>query len=46
MCSHRRIAMDLPYPGKLKLRGVAAEREAESQKAQIEVVRTNIVDQG
>jgi cobalt-zinc-cadmium efflux system outer membrane protein len=38
-------SQDLPYPGKLKLRGVAAEREAESQKAQIEVVRTNIVDQ-
>ena len=38
-------SQDLPYPGKLKLRGVAAEREADSQKAQIEVVRTNIVDQ-
>jgi cobalt-zinc-cadmium efflux system outer membrane protein len=38
-------SQDLPYPGKLKLRGVAAEREAESQKAQIEVVRNNIVDQ-
>ena len=38
-------SQDLPYPGKLKLRGVAAEREADSQKAQIEVVRANIVDQ-
>ncbi len=39
------ISQDLPYPGKLRLRGVAAEREADAQKAQIEVARTNIADQ-
>jgi outer membrane protein TolC len=39
------VMQDLPYPGKLRLRGAAAEREADARKAQIEVARTNIVDQ-
>ena len=39
------ISQDLPYPGKLRLRGTAAEREADAQKAQIDVIRVNIVDQ-
>jgi outer membrane protein, heavy metal efflux system len=39
------ISQDLPYPGKRRLRGVAAERDADAQKAQIEVTRTNIADQ-
>jgi len=39
------VMQDFPYPGKLRLRGVAAEREADAQKAQIEVTRTNIADQ-
>src|ERR1019366_2601639 len=38
-------SQDLPFPGKLRARGAAAEREAEAQKAQIDVVRTNIKDQ-
>jgi len=38
-------SQDIPYPGKRRLRGVAAEREADAQKAQIDVVRTNIADQ-
>ena len=39
------VSQDIPYPGKLQLRGKAAEREADAQKAQIDVVRSNIVDQ-
>jgi len=39
------VMQDFPYPGKLRLRGVAAEREADARKAQIEVTRTNIADQ-
>jgi outer membrane protein, heavy metal efflux system len=39
------ISQDLPYPGKRKLRSDAAEQEAEAQKAQVDVVRTSLVDQ-
>jgi outer membrane protein TolC len=39
------VMQDLPYPGKRRLRGEAAEREADAQKAQIDVTRTNIADQ-
>jgi outer membrane protein TolC len=39
------VSQDLPYPGKLRLRGVAAERGADTKKAQIEVVRTSVADQ-
>jgi outer membrane protein TolC len=39
------VTQDFPYPGKLRLRGLAAEREADAQKAQIEVARTSIADQ-
>ncbi|SRR6266568_3496349 len=39
------VSQDIPYPGKLQLRGRAAEREADAQKAQVDVVRSNIVDQ-
>jgi outer membrane protein, heavy metal efflux system len=38
-------SQDIPYPGKRQLRGRAAEREADAHKAQIDVVRSNIVDQ-
>src|SRR6266568_1188686 len=39
------VSQDIPYPGKLQLRGRAAEREADAQKAQVDVVRSNIADQ-
>ncbi len=35
----------LPYPAELRLRGEAARREAETQRAQIDVLRSDIVDQ-
>lgn len=34
----------LPYPGKLRLRGQAAERDAETKQAEIEVTKTSIAD--
>jgi cobalt-zinc-cadmium efflux system outer membrane protein len=38
-------SQDLPYPGKLRLKGEAARREADTQAAQIDVVRTSVVNQ-
>jgi outer membrane protein TolC len=36
---------ELPYPGKLRLKGELADRVAEVQNAQVEVVRTSTSDQ-
>jgi outer membrane protein TolC len=38
-------SQDLPYPGKLLLKGEAAARDAETQHAQADVVATSIVEQ-
>jgi outer membrane protein TolC len=38
-------SQDLPYKGKLKLRGEVANREAETQKDNIEVVRSSVAEQ-
>jgi outer membrane protein TolC len=37
-------SQELPYPGKLRLRGEAAERDADVQEAQVAVSKTNIAD--
>ena len=37
-------SQELPYPGKLGLRGNVAEREADTKQAEVEVIKTNIVD--
>jgi cobalt-zinc-cadmium efflux system outer membrane protein len=37
-------SQEFPYPGKLQLRGKVAEREAETQQAEIEVTRTGVAD--
>jgi outer membrane protein, heavy metal efflux system len=37
-------SQELPYPGKLRLRGDVAEREADSKQAEIEVTKTSIAD--
>jgi outer membrane protein, heavy metal efflux system len=37
-------SQELPYPGKLQLRGKVAEREADTQQAEIEVTRTGVAD--
>ena len=34
----------LPYPGKLRARGAVAEREADTQQAEVEVTKTSIAD--
>jgi cobalt-zinc-cadmium efflux system outer membrane protein len=38
-------SQELPYPGKLRLKGEAADRAAEAQQAQIAVVEASIADQ-
>src|SRR5579863_10003780 len=38
-------SQELPYPGKLRLKGEAADRAAEAQHAQIAVVEASIADQ-
>lgn len=38
------VSQELPYPGKLRLRGEVAKRDAASKQAEIGVVRANIVD--
>jgi len=38
-------SQDLPYPGKLRLKGEAADRAAEVQQARIAVVQASIADQ-
>jgi cobalt-zinc-cadmium efflux system outer membrane protein len=37
-------SQELPYPGKLGLRGAVAERDADTKQAEVEVTKTNIVD--
>src|SRR5260370_38519722 len=37
-------AQELPYPGKLRLRGEVAERDADIKQAEVEVAKTGIVD--
>jgi cobalt-zinc-cadmium efflux system outer membrane protein len=34
----------LPYPGKLRARGAVAERDADTQQAEVEVTKTSIAD--
>jgi outer membrane protein, heavy metal efflux system len=38
-------SQELPYPGKLRLKGEAADRAAEAQQAQIAVIEASIADQ-
>jgi outer membrane protein TolC len=38
-------SQDLPYPGKLKLKGEVANREADKQQAQADVVRASVTEQ-
>jgi outer membrane protein TolC len=38
-------SQDLPYPGKLKLKGEVANREADTQQAQEDVVRASVTEQ-
>src|SRR5581483_9490969 len=37
-------SQELPYPGKLQLRGQVAEREADTKQAEIGVTRANLSD--
>jgi outer membrane protein TolC len=37
-------SQELPYPGKLRLRGRAADRAAEAEQAEVGVTRTSVVD--
>ncbi len=37
-------SQELPYPGKLRLRGQVAERDADTKQAEIEVTKTGIAD--
>src|SRR6201984_755278 len=37
-------SQELPYPGKLRLRGQVAERDADTKQAEIEVTKTGIPD--
>jgi outer membrane protein, heavy metal efflux system len=38
-------SQELPYPGKLRLRGIVAERDADTKDAEIRVTRTDISDE-
>jgi outer membrane protein TolC len=38
-------SQELPYPGKLRLRGDVAERDADTKQAEIEVTKTSIADE-
>ena len=38
-------SQDLPYPGKLRLKGETANREADTQHAQADVLRTSVAEQ-
>lgn len=38
-------SQDLPFPGKLRLKGEVANREAETQQAQTDVVRASVTEQ-
>ncbi len=37
-------SQELPYPGKLRLRGQVAEREADTEQAQVEVTKVSVDD--
>ncbi|HEY2472489.1 MAG TPA: TolC family protein [Terracidiphilus sp.] len=37
-------SQELPYPGKLRLRGEVAERDADTKQAEIEVTKTSVAD--
>src|SRR6266581_129567 len=37
-------SQELPYPGKLRLRGEVAERDADTKQAEVEVTKTGIAD--
>src|SRR6266700_6414308 len=37
-------SQELPYPGKLRLRGQVAERDADIKQAEVEVTRTSLAD--
>lgn len=37
-------SQELPYPGKLKARGAAAERDADTKQAEVEVTKASIAD--
>jgi outer membrane protein, heavy metal efflux system len=37
-------SQELPYPGKLRARGVVAERDADTKQAEVEVTKTSIAD--
>src|SRR5882762_1312766 len=37
-------SQELPYPGKLRLRGEVAERDADTKQAEVEVTRTSLAD--
>jgi cobalt-zinc-cadmium efflux system outer membrane protein len=37
-------SQELPYPGKLRLRGTVADRDADTKQAEIEVTKTSIAD--
>jgi outer membrane protein, heavy metal efflux system len=37
-------SQELPYPGKLRLRGEVAEREADTKQAEVEITKTEIAD--
>jgi outer membrane protein TolC len=37
-------SQELPYPGKLRLRGAVAERDADTQQAAVEVTKTSLAD--
>jgi outer membrane protein, heavy metal efflux system len=37
-------SQELPYPGKLRLRGEVAERDADTKQAEVEITKTNIAD--
>jgi cobalt-zinc-cadmium efflux system outer membrane protein len=37
-------SQELPYPGKLRARGEAAERDADTKQAEVEITKTNIED--
>jgi outer membrane protein TolC len=37
-------SQELPYPGKLRLRGEVAERDAETKQAEVEITKTSVAD--
>lgn len=38
------VSQELPYPGKLRLRGQVAERDADTRQAEVGVARANLAD--